>query len=180
MGAPLWRLCAGFSTRWLLLSRSTGSGVQWLWLLRLLGCRAQVHCSAVVVHGLHCSMARGIFLDQGSNPCLLHWQVDSLPLSPPGKPLSHLLVAPGTPSQARSLPPSDLVIQLSPAACLLPTGPLCSILVGRFGCRATMMLGGVLASLGMVAGSFCRTLGQLYLTAGFITGDCHFILRVTG
>ncbi|XP_068833889.1 monocarboxylate transporter 6 isoform X2 [Capricornis sumatraensis] len=49
-------------------------------------------------------------------------------------------------------------------------GPLCSILVGRFGCRATMMLGGVLASLGMVAGSFCRTLGQLYLTAGFITG----------
>ncbi|XP_055431061.1 monocarboxylate transporter 6 isoform X1 [Bubalus kerabau] len=49
-------------------------------------------------------------------------------------------------------------------------GPLCSILVGRFGCRVTMMLGGVLASLGMVAGSFCRTLGQLYLTAGFITG----------
>ena len=42
------------------------------------------------------------------------------------------------------------------------------------------LLGGVLASLGMVAGSFCRTLGQLYLTAGFITGDCHFILRVTG
>ena len=23
---------------------------------------------------------RGIFLDQGLNPCLLHWQVDSLPL----------------------------------------------------------------------------------------------------
>ncbi|XP_043761497.1 monocarboxylate transporter 6 isoform X2 [Cervus elaphus] len=33
-----------------------------------------------------------------------------------------------------------------------------------------MMLGGMLASLGMVAGSFCHTLGQLYLTAGFITG----------
>ena len=32
---------------------------------------------------------RGIFLAQGSNPCLLpllHWQVDSLPLPPPGKP----------------------------------------------------------------------------------------------
>ena len=26
-------------------------------------------------------MARGIFLDQGSNPCLLYWQADSLPLS---------------------------------------------------------------------------------------------------
>ena len=43
-----------------------------------------------------------------------------------------------------------------------------------------MMLGGMLASLGMVAGSFCRTLGQLYLTAGFITGDYHSISRVTG
>lgn len=49
-------------------------------------------------------------------------------------------------------------------------GPLCSILVGRFGCRATAMLGGVLASLGMVASSFCRSLGQLYLAAGFFTG----------
>nr|KAF6458832.1 solute carrier family 16 member 5 [Rousettus aegyptiacus] len=49
-------------------------------------------------------------------------------------------------------------------------GPLCSILVGRIGCRATVMLGGVLASLGMVAGSFCRTLSQLYIAAGFISG----------
>ncbi|XP_066090706.1 monocarboxylate transporter 6 [Saccopteryx bilineata] len=49
-------------------------------------------------------------------------------------------------------------------------GPLCSILVGRFGCRVTVMLGGVLASLGMVASSFCRTLTQLYFAAGFFTG----------
>lgn len=42
------------------------------------------------------------------------------------------------------------------------------------------MLGGVLACLGMVASSFCRTLSQLYLSAGFITGDCHSILRITG
>ena len=28
----------------------------------------------------------GIFPTQGSNPCLLFWQVDSLPLAPPGKP----------------------------------------------------------------------------------------------
>ena len=33
--------------------------------------------SVVVVHGLICSMAREIFPDQGSNPCPLHWQVDS-------------------------------------------------------------------------------------------------------
>ena len=37
--------------------------------------------STVVAHGLSCSVACGIFLDQGLNPCLLHWQVDSLLLS---------------------------------------------------------------------------------------------------
>ena len=33
--------------------------------------------SVVVVHGLSCSVACGIFPDQGSNPCPLHWQADS-------------------------------------------------------------------------------------------------------
>ena len=37
--------------------------------------------NSYVVHGLSCSEAHGIFLDQGSNLCLLLWQVDSLPLS---------------------------------------------------------------------------------------------------
>ena len=39
--------------------------------------------------GAGCHFLQGIFLIQGSNPhllCLLHWQVDSLPLVPPGKP----------------------------------------------------------------------------------------------
>ena len=35
--------------------------------------------SAVAGHGLSCSMVCGIFLDQGSNLCLLQWLVDSLP-----------------------------------------------------------------------------------------------------
>ena len=43
--------------------------------------------SAVVVHGLHCSMVCGIFPGQGLKPCVLHWQVDSLPLSHHGSPL---------------------------------------------------------------------------------------------
>ena len=43
--------------------------------------------SAVVVHRLSCSAACEIFLDQALNPCLLHWQVDSLPLSHQGSPL---------------------------------------------------------------------------------------------
>ena len=33
--------------------------------------------SVVVVHGLSCSTAWGIFPDQGSNPCPLHWQTNS-------------------------------------------------------------------------------------------------------
>ena len=49
-------------------------GLQWLWL----------QGSVVLVHGLSCSMASGIFLDQGSNLCLLHCQADSLPLSQQG------------------------------------------------------------------------------------------------
>ncbi|NXE87650.1 MOT6 protein, partial [Menura novaehollandiae] len=49
-------------------------------------------------------------------------------------------------------------------------GPLCSILVKRFGCRFVVMLGGLLSGLGMVSSSFCRSISQLYLTAGFITG----------
>ena len=32
------------------------------------------------------SLLQGIFLTQGSNLGLLHWQVDSLPSEPPGKP----------------------------------------------------------------------------------------------
>ena len=41
-----------------------------------------------MAHGLSCSAARGIFLDQGLNPCLLLQQVYSLPLSHQGRPTS--------------------------------------------------------------------------------------------
>ena len=36
-----------------------------------------LRASGVVVHGLSCLVAYGYFSDQGSNLCLLHWQVDS-------------------------------------------------------------------------------------------------------
>ena len=39
--------------------------------------RLQSAGSVVVAHGLSCSAVCGIFLDQGSNPCPLHWQADS-------------------------------------------------------------------------------------------------------
>ena len=59
---------------------STAQGLQQLWHsssvvraqkpLELVG-------SEVVAHRLSCSMSCGILLDQGFNPCPLHWQVDS-------------------------------------------------------------------------------------------------------
>ena len=58
--------CAGLSLSRPLLLRSTGS--------RRAG-------SAIVPHGPSCSAACGIFPDQGLNPCPLHWQADSQPLS---------------------------------------------------------------------------------------------------
>ena len=45
----------------------------------------------IVVKGLSCSKACGIFPHQGSNPCLLHWQADSLPLSHQGSPALDVL-----------------------------------------------------------------------------------------
>ena len=63
--------CAGLSLSRPLLLRSTGS--------RRAG-------SVIVAHGPSCSVACGIFPDQGSNPCSLHWQADSQPLSHQGSP----------------------------------------------------------------------------------------------
>ena len=42
--------------------------------------------SVVVAHGPSCSTACGIFPDQGSNLCPLHWQADSQPLRHQGSP----------------------------------------------------------------------------------------------
>ena len=63
--------CAGLSLSRALLLRSTGS--------RRAG-------SVVVAHGPSRSTACGIFPDQGSNPCPLHWQADSQPLRHQGSP----------------------------------------------------------------------------------------------
>ena len=63
--------CVGLSLSRPLLLWSTGS--------RCAG-------SVIVAHGPSCSVARGIFPDQGSNPCPLHWQADSQSLRHQGSP----------------------------------------------------------------------------------------------
>ena len=66
-----------------------GFSLKWLFLLQRVGLIVAVPGlystgSIVAAHGLSWSSARGIFPDEGSNPCLLHWQADSLPLSHQG------------------------------------------------------------------------------------------------
>ena len=67
--------CAGLSLSRPLLLWSTGS--------RRAG-------SVVVAHEPSCSAACGIFPDQGSNLCPLHWQADSQPLRHQGSPMACL------------------------------------------------------------------------------------------
>ncbi|TSK14821.1 Monocarboxylate transporter 4 [Bagarius yarrelli] len=55
-------------------------------------------------------------------------------------------------------------------AMLYGSGPLCSVLVNRFGCRPVMMVGGLFASLGMILASFANNIIQIYLSTGVITG----------
>ncbi|KAK1155412.1 monocarboxylate transporter 3 [Acipenser oxyrinchus oxyrinchus] len=55
-------------------------------------------------------------------------------------------------------------------AMLYGTGPVSSILVNKFGCRPVMLIGGLLASAGMVLASFTTNILELYLTAGVVTG----------
>ena len=59
--------------------------------------------SAAVEHGLSCSVACGIFPDQGLNPCPLHWHVDSQPLDHQGSPFILFLVPPCSPQELRSI-----------------------------------------------------------------------------
>ena len=71
-------------------SRCTGLSLSRPLLLWSTGSRGTG--SEVVAHGPSCSAACGIFSDQDSNPCPLHWQADSQPLRHQGSPVIHLFV----------------------------------------------------------------------------------------
>ena len=62
-----------------------------------------------MAHGPSCSAACGIFPDQGSNPCPLHWQADAQPLRHQGSPESILLKLP---TNKRS-EPDGLVVEFN-------------------------------------------------------------------
>ena len=66
-------------------SRCVGLSLSRPPLLRSTGSRRAG--SAIVAQGPSRSAACGIFPDQGSNPCPLHWQADSQPLRHQGSPI---------------------------------------------------------------------------------------------
>ena len=78
-GLPLVAASGGHSS-----SRCVGLSLSRLLSLRSTGSRRAG--SVVVAYGPSCSAACGIFPDQGSNPCPLHWQADSQPLRHQGSP----------------------------------------------------------------------------------------------
>ena len=78
--------CEGFSLPWLFLLQGGGYRVGGLsscglWAPEHVG--PELSCAGLAVP------RHGIFPDQGSNPCPLHWQADSLPLDHQGRPHTH-------------------------------------------------------------------------------------------
>ena len=86
-------------------SRCTGLSLSRRLLLWSTGSRRAG--SVIVAHGPSRSAACGIFPDQGSNPCPLHWQADSQPRRHQGSPsvLLYLFCITGCPRLIFTLPP---------------------------------------------------------------------------
>ena len=87
-----WAIVPGVTRSWTGLNTHYYIIILLLAKYRLVGRQASVVAapglwrtgSIVVAHGLNCSVACGIFPDQGSNLCLLDWKADSLTLSHQG------------------------------------------------------------------------------------------------
>ena len=67
--------------------------LQELWYVGSIVVASELQSTGAIVrtHWFSCSAACEIFLDQGLNPYLLHWQVDSLPLNHQGSPWLSIL-----------------------------------------------------------------------------------------
>ena len=82
--------------------------------------------SVVVVHGLSCSAACGIFPDQGSDLFLLHWQVDSSPQSQQGSACKYPFVSPRVMQKMADCPRAAPVsVNVSSCLCQPPWGGHC-------------------------------------------------------
>ena len=87
-------LCKGFLQLWQVgATLHRGARASSLSRPLLLRSSSSRHAGSVIVaHGPSCSAACGIFPDEGSNPCPLHWQADSQPLRHQGSPRKYLIM----------------------------------------------------------------------------------------
>ena len=113
-------------------SRALSSCCAWAPHCQGLSCGARVlghglgSCGS---HRLCCSAVGGIFLDQGSNPCPLHWQQMLPPTGPAGKPQNMAwscgcVVAPPPSAPTLGRPPRSQEsrrLQLQPLCCRSPS-----------------------------------------------------------
>ena len=84
-------LCGLSSSRGASRSHCVGFSCCGAWTLGWAGFSSCGTRTLVVAHGLRCSATFRIFPDQGSNLCLLYWQVNSLPLNHQGSPCSYFI-----------------------------------------------------------------------------------------
>ncbi|XP_072397347.1 monocarboxylate transporter 12-like [Diabrotica undecimpunctata] len=61
----------------------------------------------------------------------------------------------------------------------LVSGPICSALVDRYGCKKMTIIGSVITALGFVLSSYVKSLGVLYITYGVIGGLARGVCYVT-
>lgn len=61
---------------------------------------------------------------------------------------------------------------MSECAVCPSAAPVASALSARYSHRAVVMTGGLICTIGVVLGAFARNLNDLYLTVGFLNGEC--------
>ena len=116
----------------------------WAWAL-------ECDLSRVVVHGLSCPVAWGIFLDQRLSSGLLYWQTYSLPLSHQGNPvlivvhLSSCVRFPATPWTAAHYPYPSLSHGVFSDSC--PLSPWCHPTISFILCHPLFFLPSMFPSI---------------------------------
>ena len=51
------------------------------------------------------------------------------------------------------------------------SGPLASLLIGRYGCSVTILLGGLLSSLGLLGSAYAANLYMVFASYGAVSGE---------
>ena len=64
--------------------------------------------------------------------------------------------------------------------CRFMLSPVAGVAIHRYGCRPSVFVGGLLASVGVIVGAYCTSLVALYATYGALTGCGHCLINMSG